>query len=199
MRTWMVLIVVALIAAAFWFNQHQALHGPVAPGGGVAAGDSGDQANSGDKADSADTSSTTSATGGKFQVVHPERSEAGLFATLATEHRKAAEAGQKTLVMFTASWCGPCQHFKRSFDIAQVKQKFAGVRIVLVDVDEWREDSQFDKIAPEFIPMLSRVDAEGHLVGRPINGEDFLDADETVMADNVRAYLDSPLPNSDRS
>lgn len=59
---------------------------------------------------------------------------AELFPVTAKEEKPAAKESDRYLVVFTASWCGPCKQWK-----ANERPKLQGVSITTVDIDEQRQ------------------------------------------------------------
>lgn len=59
---------------------------------------------------------------------------ADLFPVTAKEEKPAAKESGRYLVVFTASWCGPCQQWK-----ANERPKLQGVSITTVDIDEQKQ------------------------------------------------------------
>lgn len=59
---------------------------------------------------------------------------AELFPVTAKEEKPAAKESGRYLVVFTASWCGPCKQWK-----ANERPKLSGVSITTVDIDEQKQ------------------------------------------------------------
>lgn len=57
-----------------------------------------------------------------------------LFPVTKQEEKPAAKEADRYLVVFTASWCGPCKQWK-----ANERPKLQGVSITTVDIDEQRQ------------------------------------------------------------
>jgi thiol-disulfide isomerase/thioredoxin len=69
---------------------------------------------------------TVAAEDWKFKVVQP----------LSSPETVKAEQEDYYVVMFTASWCGPCQQYKRSGQLDNLKSEFP---VTVVDMDQNRE------------------------------------------------------------
>lgn len=76
------------------------------------------------------TCSIVAAEDWKFKIVQP----------LSSPETIKAEQEEYYVVMFTASWCGPCQQYKRSGQLESLKSEFP---VTVVDMDqnkEWWKD-----------------------------------------------------------
>lgn len=84
--------------------------------------------------------------------------------TLPVATQRSAETGQPVLVYATASWCGPCQSFKRGAlsDPEVERAVLAGTLPVYLDIDEDRESASM--LGVRSVPMLIVI-RDGAVVG----------------------------------
>jgi len=61
--------------------------------------------------------------------------------TSSEQFNKLVGASSLSIVDFTATWCGPCQHIKPIFEKLSNEEKYKGVQFLKVDVDELQEVS----------------------------------------------------------
>jgi thiol-disulfide isomerase/thioredoxin len=94
-----------------------------------------------DAAAEAPTSSAAPSTDGE---VEPPEPQAGLTRTTAQQLRAAIQRSKKkaTLVSAWASWCGPCRRELPMLQALAVNLKPQGVRVVLVTVDDPKDEAK---------------------------------------------------------
>lgn len=63
------------------------------------------------------------------------------------ENAHADDPTRKTVVKWSATWCGPCKRIKPTYDQWAIKYAAQGVELVSVDVDEVKEASERYKVA----------------------------------------------------
>lgn len=103
----------------------------------------------------------------------------------------AAEQDRPMIVLFTASWCAPCQQFKdRVLHDAGVEQMLAE-RFVAVQVD-LTDQTKNNPNMPDAqryhvrgIPALMAMDAKGNVIGQYPIGRDSTPADFILWLDRV--------------
>jgi thiol-disulfide isomerase/thioredoxin len=55
--------------------------------------------------------------------------------TLCDRIKEDVAAKRHTVIMFTATWCGPCRAFKKTLNDELMKKTFAETTLILVDID----------------------------------------------------------------
>lgn len=104
--------------------------------------------------------------GGQKQVM------AGWQDGLAAGQRMAAEQDRSMIVLFTASWCGPCQRFKGAVLHDAGVEQLLSERFVPVQVDlsDRSRDNPNNADAQRYhvqgIPTLLAMDAQGQVIGQ---------------------------------
>jgi len=110
---------------------------------------------------------------------------------LTAGQRVAAEQDRPMIVLFTASWCGPCQRFKGTvLHDAGVEQLLAERFVsVQVDLSDRSSDNPNNADAQRYhvqgIPALLAMDAEGQVIGHYPIMRDSTPADFVLWLDRV--------------
>lgn len=91
---------------------------------------------------------------------------------LAAAHAAATKADKPLLILFTATWCGPCHEFKRTTlsdreMVAYIHDTFVPV---LLDFDRNRRVAEVLEV--ERIPCTVLLSPEADLLGRLVGGTD---------------------------
>lgn len=73
--------------------------------------------------------------------------------TVQVDEPKQKEYSDYYVVMFTASWCGPCKTYKESGSIEKLRNN--GVKVVLVDID--KDSSYYSGRVPKFWLCKNKV------------------------------------------
>jgi thioredoxin-related protein len=87
----------------------------------------------------------------------------------------AKKSGKPAIVVFSASWCPPCQSMKNEvYPSKEVQALHDQFEWAYIDVDN--SDSSSEKAAQEFgvqgIPHIQFVDAEGKTLDKQVGGSD---------------------------
>ncbi|NUN13613.1 MAG: thioredoxin family protein [Myxococcales bacterium] len=145
----------------------------------------------------AGTTATVWAAPGKVDIraIHRE-GPTNLSELFTRELNSAKKQNKRTLVMFTADWCSPCKAIKEHIDSSSYVQKaLAKVKILLIDVDEWRGPAH-ELIAgavPDKLPMIVSVDSAGKMV-RLSMGTDLGLVSDKVVGDNLKRLAEGQAP-----
>jgi len=104
---------------------------------------------------------------------------------LQSQYAAAIKAGRTPVVELGATWCGPCKELAASLGDARMKDAFAGMYIVRLDIDQWKE-----KLAPlgfktDGIPAFFPIDETGKAIGPEIDGG--------AWGDNIPENMAPPL------
>lgn len=137
------------------------------------------------------------AASGKVDIRTLHREGAASLRELFTrELESAKKQNKRTLVMFTADWCSPCKSIKEHIDAsAHVQKALAKVKILLIDVDEWRGPAH-ELIAgavPDKLPMIVSVDAAGKM-RRLSMGTDLGLISDKLVGDNLKRLAEGQAP-----
>jgi thiol-disulfide isomerase/thioredoxin len=89
---------------------------------------------------------------------------------LQAEYATAIKGGRTPIVELGATWCGPCKHVAASLGDARMKDAFAGMYVIRLDIDQWKE-----KLAPlgfdaSAIPAFFPINDQGKVIGPKIDG-----------------------------
>lgn len=72
---------------------------------------------------------------------------------------------QIPVVFFSATWCGPCQQFKRALNNTNVARSLQNVQLIMVDVDK---DYELENFSAAYniteIPSFLRIDTQGRVL-----------------------------------
>jgi thiol:disulfide interchange protein len=105
--------------------------------------------------------------------------------------KKAAKDGKPGIIIFSASWCGPCQENKAkvypSAKVAPYHDKFAWAYL---DVDDEANAKAIAKYGVEGIPHIEFVDKDGKSLGKMSGGSspaDFAKQLEKVLAATAKS------------
>ena len=112
----------------------------------------------------------------------------------------AAESGRPTFVLFTASWCPPCQQMKRSVwtdrAVADVLNKtFTPIKVDCSDSNETASVALQQKYGIRGVPTLIVHDIEGRELGRT-NGLTSKQLLTWLDSLNVKSSTDAPTNGS---
>lgn len=112
--------------------------------------------------------------------------ERGTLYELLEEERAA---GKQPIVMFTATWCGPCKAFKKTLHHAKMKDAFEGATLVMIDVDK---DSEREGYGYEYeiteVPTFLKLDTAGKVTGR-ITSEAWGESNPEAVAPVIRHFI----------
>lgn len=98
-------------------------------------------------------------------------------------------AGRKPVVMFTASWCGPCKAFKKTLHSNLVRAAFDNATLIMVDIDVDAEKDQHSfQYGVSEVPTFIRMDAEGNQLKR-ITSAEWGRAEPSRVAAVIKAFL----------
>ncbi len=88
-----------------------------------------------------------------------------------TALKKAKEEGKPLLVVFSASWCGPCQANKKNvYPSDAVKPYHDKFVWVYLDTDEKRNAKPAQEFKVNGIPHIQFVSPEGKALGKTVGG-----------------------------
>ena len=106
---------------------------------------------------------------------------------------QAMEEGKTPVLYFTATWCGPCKHFNKTFSKGVMKRTLAEVMLIKVDVDTDAE-SFAQKYGVRNVPTFLLVDEDLNETGKMIG---FGDSDEAAaIALNLRGFINGVDPKT---
>jgi hypothetical protein len=114
---------------------------------------------------------TTPPTDAIAHVTDLHASVGALGAQLATQATAAHRAGETLLVQTTSQRCVPCAEIATAEADTQVQQALAKVRLLRVDVAEFRNDLKALRMNEPAVPWFYLIDARG-------NASDAISADE---------------------
>lgn len=108
------------------------------------------------------------------------------FATSADTVMKAAkENGKPTILVFSASWCGPCQEMKKDvYPSAAVKPFHEQFNWAYLDIDVPANGKLFESHKLESVPHLLFLDASGKTIEQQEGGlapEEFAQKLQSVL------------------
>ena len=84
----------------------------------------------------------------------------------------AFEKKQTPVLYFSATWCGPCQRFKRSLKTEQVSNVLENVTLIMIDVDKDYISENFSAAyGVNEIPTFISVDATGKTLKKVTSAE----------------------------
>lgn len=124
-----------------------------------------------------------------FSVVELEPVEEDFRATLQKELAKAKSLGRKPLVEFGATWCGPCNALKRSFDDPLMQEALSGTYVIQVDIDKWQKPMAKAGIEIGQIPVIYEVNYEGRPTGRSIDPNTWGDTSAAHVAPHLKRFV----------
>ena len=88
-----------------------------------------------------------------------------------TALKKAKEENKPLLVVFSASWCGPCQANKKNVYPSDAVKPFHDKFVwVYLDTDEKRNEKPAKEFKVNGIPHIQFVDSNGKPLGQTIGG-----------------------------
>ncbi len=104
------------------------------------------------------------------------------FATSAAAVTKAAqENGKPTIMVFSASWCGPCQEMKKEvYPSAEVKPFHDQFNWAYLDIDVEANSKLFESHKLESVPHLLFLNATGKTIDQQEGGSSPKDFAKTL-------------------
>lgn len=89
-----------------------------------------------------------------------------------------SQEGLPTVIDFYATWCGPCNMIRPTFE--ELENEFKGeVNFVSLNVDKYQEEAS--KYGVESIPTFVYLDADGKEIGRMVG------ADKDALRNSVKS------------
>ncbi|MEZ5300595.1 MAG: thioredoxin family protein [Verrucomicrobiales bacterium] len=83
--------------------------------------------------------------------------------------KKAQEEGKPVIVIFSASWCGPCQAMKKNVYPSSEVQPFHDKFVwAYLDVDEKKNKKVAEKFGVSGIPHLAILDKDGKEIDKQV-------------------------------
>lgn len=112
--------------------------------------------------------------------------------TFVTSYAKALaeskESGKPAILIFSASWCPPCQAMKKEvYPSAAVKPFHDKFIWAYLDADDDKNKKAMEKYGVEGIPHIEFLNPSGESIGKQVGGgapEDF--------AKKLKGFLDAP-------
>jgi len=101
----------------------------------------------------------------------PEKNDVDFGADYQSVVNAAKVDGKPIILIFTASWCGPCQQMKKNVYPSIEVSKVAGYfHWLLIDVDDGRNRSLTQLYGVNGIPHIEVIDSTGRSKGQSIGG-----------------------------
>jgi len=126
----------------------------------------------------------------RFVDLHP--STASLGSQLAVQAAAARRSGETLLLETTAQRCGPCAEVAAAATDARVQQALAKVRLLRIDVAEFRDELRALRMNEPTVPWFYLIDARG----RPsdaISADEWDDNDASNIAPVLGAFVRGTL------
>lgn len=97
------------------------------------------------------------------------------------------ETGKPAIVIFSASWCGPCQTMKKNIYPSDAVKPYHDKFIwAYLDTDDQTNKKASEKYSVNGIPHIEFLDAAGESIGQQVGGsakpEDFAKKLEDILA-----------------
>jgi thioredoxin-related protein len=99
--------------------------------------------------------------------------------SLATATKAAKQSGKPIVLVFSATWCGPCQEMKKSvYPSAEVVPLHDKFEWVYLDIDENEKTAERFKVSS--IPHIEFLKPTGESIGQQVGSSDAKDFAKTL-------------------
>lgn len=100
----------------------------------------------------------------------PGAEDRSVHGFVAERVRSGRREDRDVIVYVGATWCEPCQHFKRALKAGTLDEELRGVELVEYDLDRRKSDLEASGYASRMIPLFAVPDGGGRGTPKRIEG-----------------------------